>query len=58
MTASPRKVVIIGGGLSGLSAAYYIRKFYREAGTQPEITLIERTRSLAAKSKHCTVTAS
>lgn len=49
MTASPRKVVIIGGGLSGLSAAYYIRKFYREAGTQPEITLIEKDKVLGGK---------
>ncbi|MEK4043701.1 protoporphyrinogen oxidase [Paenibacillus sp. FSL H8-0048] len=49
MTASPRKVVIIGGGLSGLSAAFYIRKFYREAGTQPEITLIEKDKVLGGK---------
>ncbi|WP_405110671.1 protoporphyrinogen oxidase [Paenibacillus sp. FSL K6-1217] len=49
MTASPRKVVIIGGGLSGLSAAYYIRKFYRTAGVQPEITLIEKDKVLGGK---------
>ncbi|MEK4517088.1 protoporphyrinogen oxidase [Paenibacillus sp. FSL H8-0122] len=49
MTASPRKVVIIGGGLSGLSAAFYIRKFYREAAVQPEITLIEKDKVLGGK---------
>ncbi|QUL56961.1 protoporphyrinogen oxidase [Paenibacillus tritici] len=49
MTASPRKVVIIGGGLSGLSAAYYIRKFYREAGIQPELTLVEKDKVLGGK---------
>lgn len=49
MSGSPRKVVIIGGGLSGLSAAYYVRKFYREAGFQPEIILIEKDKSLGGK---------
>ncbi|MEK4853221.1 protoporphyrinogen oxidase [Paenibacillus sp. FSL H7-0756] len=49
MTDSPRKVVIIGGGLSGLSAAFYIRKFYREAGTRLEITLIEKDKVLGGK---------
>ncbi|MEK3714224.1 protoporphyrinogen oxidase [Paenibacillus sp. FSL R7-0333] len=49
MTALPRKVVIIGGGLSGLSAAFYIRKFYREAAVQPEITLIEKDKVLGGK---------
>lgn len=49
MSGSPRKVVIIGGGLSGLSAAYYVRKFYREAGIQPEIILIEKDNCLGGK---------
>ena len=49
MTASPRKVVIIGGGLSGLSAAFYVRKFYREAAVQPQITLIEKDKVLGGK---------
>ncbi|MEK3686177.1 protoporphyrinogen oxidase [Paenibacillus sp. FSL R10-2736] len=49
MSGSPRKVVIIGGGLSGLSAAYYVRKFYREAGVQPEIILIEKDKCLGGK---------
>lgn len=49
MSGSPRKVVIIGGGLSGLSAAYYVRKFYREAGIQPEIILIEKDKCLGGK---------
>ncbi|ETT30192.1 protoporphyrinogen oxidase [Paenibacillus sp. FSL P4-0338] len=49
MTDSPRKVVIIGGGLSGLSAAFYIRKFYREAAVEPQITLIEKDKVLGGK---------
>jgi oxygen-dependent protoporphyrinogen oxidase len=49
MSGSPRKVVIIGGGLSGLSAAYYVRKYYREAGNQPDIVLIEKDKCLGGK---------
>lgn len=49
MTGSPRKVVIIGGGLSGLSAAFYVRKYYREAGIQPDIVLIEKEKVLGGK---------
>ena len=33
-----RRVVVVGGGLTGLSAAFYIRKHYREAGVEPVIT--------------------
>lgn len=49
MTGISRKIVIIGGGLSGLSAAYYVRKFYREAGYQPDIVLIEKKATLGGK---------
>lgn len=49
MTGMPRKIVIIGGGLSGLSAAFYVRKFYREAGYQPDIVLIEKETALGGK---------
>ncbi|CAM4339927.1 protoporphyrinogen oxidase [Paenibacillus typhae] len=49
MTGSRRKVVIIGGGLSGLSAAFYVRKYYREAGVQPDIVLLEKENVLGGK---------
>lgn len=49
MTGFSRKVVIIGGGLSGLSAAFYVRKAYREAGFQPDIVLIEKDQTLGGK---------
>lgn len=44
-----RKIVIIGGGLSGLSAAFYIRKFYKEAGIKPDIVLLEKEKNLGGK---------
>lgn len=49
MTGPIRRVVVIGGGLSGLSAAYYAGKFYREAGFAPVITLLEKGPSLGGK---------
>lgn len=41
-----RRVVVVGGGLTGLSAAFYIRKHYREAGIEPAITLVEKSSSM------------
>jgi len=50
MTEVPsRRVVIIGGGLSGLSAAFYVRKYYKAAGIKPEITVLEKDRALGGK---------
>lgn len=42
-------VVIIGGGLTGLSAAFYIRKFYREKGLTPQITIVDKEGRLGGK---------
>ncbi|SES99437.1 protoporphyrinogen oxidase [Paenibacillus sp. NFR01] len=49
MTEVPRRIVIVGGGLSGLSAAYYVRKYYREAGVTPEIVIVEKEARLGGK---------
>lgn len=49
MSDSSRKVVVIGGGLTGLSAAFYIRKFYRERGLAPQITLLEKSQAPGGK---------
>ncbi|AIQ46405.1 protoporphyrinogen oxidase [Paenibacillus sp. FSL R7-0273] len=49
MNAVHRKIVIIGGGLSGLSAAFYVRKYYREAGVEPDIVLLEKADVLGGK---------
>ncbi|WP_223069891.1 protoporphyrinogen oxidase [Paenibacillus caui] len=40
------KIVIVGGGLTGLSAAFYIRKYYREKGLNPQITVLEKGKKL------------
>lgn len=40
------KAAIIGGGISGLSAAYYLRKQSIEKGFQLELTLFEKNNSL------------
>lgn len=44
MTEDLLKIVIVGGGLTGLSAAFYVRKMYREAGLNPQITILEKNR--------------
>ncbi|WP_339316037.1 protoporphyrinogen oxidase [Paenibacillus sp. FSL R10-2734] len=49
MTGPSRRIVIIGGGLSGLSAAFYIRKYYKEAGIKPDIVLLEKDKTLGGK---------
>lgn len=49
MRDSSRKVVIIGGGLTGLSTAFYVRKFYSEQGLTPQITLLEKGSTLGGK---------
>ncbi|MCM3703912.1 protoporphyrinogen oxidase [Paenibacillus macerans] len=49
MSESSRRVVVIGGGLTGLSAAFYIRKFYMEKGVEPQITLLEKGNTLGGK---------
>lgn len=46
MEDKKRRIVIVGGGLTGLSAAFYIRKHYREAGFEPAITLLEKSSSM------------
>lgn len=47
MVDKKRRVIVIGGGLTGLSAAFYIRKHYREAGVEAQITLVEKARPWA-----------
>ncbi|WP_433943726.1 protoporphyrinogen oxidase [Paenibacillus sp. SN-8-1] len=46
---SSRNIVIIGGGLTGLSAAFYIRKFYREKGIPVQISVLEKGKSMGGK---------
>ena len=51
MTMSERKqkVVIIGGGITGLTATYYLQKEAKEKGLPLEVKLIEATHHLGGK---------
>jgi len=44
-----KKVVIIGGGITGLTAAYYLQKEVREKSLPIEVTLIESSHRLGGK---------
>jgi protoporphyrinogen/coproporphyrinogen III oxidase len=43
------RIAIVGGGISGLSSAFYIRKLCKEQGVRVEITLIEQSDRLGGK---------
>ncbi|PTM58785.1 oxygen-dependent protoporphyrinogen oxidase [Desmospora activa DSM 45169] len=45
---SPR-IAILGGGITGLSAAYYLLREAREQGFTPQLTLLEADRRLGGK---------
>ena len=51
MTVSEQKqkVVIIGGGITGLTAAYYLQKEAREKGLLLDVKLVEATHHLGGK---------
>jgi len=49
MTSSERRIAVIGGGITGLSAAFYMRKFFAEQELTPQITIIEQSGSLGGK---------
>ncbi|CAG9622960.1 protoporphyrinogen oxidase [Sutcliffiella rhizosphaerae] len=49
MIEENRRVVIIGGGITGLSAAYYLQKESKEKNVNIEITLIEASNRLGGK---------
>jgi oxygen-dependent protoporphyrinogen oxidase len=49
MAHQTKRVVIIGGGISGLSAAYYAQKKFSEQAIPVEIVLIEKDKTLGGK---------
>lgn len=44
-----KKVVILGGGISGLSAAFYVKKLAENKQIEVEITLVEKSDRLGGK---------
>ena len=42
MTSGMKKIAVIGGGVSGLASAYYIKKAAREQGRPVQVDLFER----------------
>lgn len=49
MTERARKITVIGGGITGLSTAFYLQKEAREKGISIELTLIEAAHRLGGK---------
>ncbi|KIL47342.1 protoporphyrinogen oxidase [Jeotgalibacillus campisalis] len=49
MSSLKKKVVIVGGGITGLAAAYKLDKEYKRKGTDIDITLIESSHRLGGK---------
>lgn len=47
--SSPKKIVIVGGGITGLAAAYYVQKKAREKNQPIELTLVESENRLGGK---------
>jgi oxygen-dependent protoporphyrinogen oxidase len=44
-----KSIVILGGGITGLSAAFYVQKLFHEHDLQVSITLIEQSETLGGK---------
>ena len=49
MSEQRKKVVIIGGGITGLSAAFYMQKEAREKGLSLDVLLVEASNRLGGK---------
>ncbi|WP_313894508.1 protoporphyrinogen oxidase [Psychrobacillus sp.] len=49
MESSVKRIVIIGGGITGLSAAYYTSKWFEERNIPVALTLIEKGEKLGGK---------
>ncbi len=44
-----KKIVIVGGGITGLSTAFYVKKYLREAGLSADVQLVEKSGRLGGK---------
>lgn len=45
----PKQIAIIGGGITGLTAAHYVSKLCQEQGIEHQITLLEKGKALGGK---------
>ncbi|MDF2668482.1 MAG: protoporphyrinogen oxidase [Paenibacillus sp.] len=49
MNTARKRIVIVGGGITGLSTAFYVNKYLREAGLTADVHLVEKSRRLGGK---------
>ena len=49
MTTQRKKVVVVGGGITGLAAAFYMQKEAREKGLPLDVLLVEAANRLGGK---------
>ncbi|WP_311195630.1 FAD-dependent oxidoreductase [Planococcus sp. 107-1] len=49
MTERTLKAAVVGGGISGLSAAYYLQKQAKEQGISLDLTIIEAVHRLGGE---------
>lgn len=47
--SSPRHIAIVGGGVTGLSAAYFLQKKAQESGAPVQLTLVESSNRIGGK---------
>lgn len=45
----PKKIVVMGGGITGLSAAFYMKKLFEEQHIPVDISIIEKSAELGGK---------
>jgi oxygen-dependent protoporphyrinogen oxidase len=49
VAAVPKTIVVVGGGITGLAAAYYLRKIAGEAGLPARVAIVEASERLGGK---------
>ncbi|MFS8631146.1 MAG: protoporphyrinogen oxidase, partial [Bacillales bacterium] len=49
MTEEKQKVVVLGGGITGLAAAFYLQKEVKEKKLPVDVTLVEATHRVGGK---------
>lgn len=49
MSQLPKHIVIVGGGITGLSAAFYVKKYCAEANVPVRITIVEKQNAFGGR---------